>query len=105
MTSTQPTIIDELAQLLSEAAVEIANLDDERNPVYRRLRAIEGRIERLRRAIRFIERSRNELTAISWRNAPDMIPEHTGKAQACVELALEDLGVIAPAESEAASAR
>ena len=38
-------LTDEMLELLSEAAVEIANLDDRNNVVYRRLRAMQCRLK------------------------------------------------------------
>lgn len=40
-------LTDELGQLLSEAAIEISNLDDRENIVYRRLRAMQSRLQTL----------------------------------------------------------
>lgn len=40
-----PQLAEDLLALLSEAAVEILNNDIETNPVYRRLRAMQSRID------------------------------------------------------------
>jgi hypothetical protein len=42
-----PNVLTELIELLSEAAVEIRNNDGTDNPVYRRLRAMIRRIEKV----------------------------------------------------------
>lgn len=41
-----PDLAEDLLELLSEAAVEILNNDIETNPVYRRLRAMQGRVRK-----------------------------------------------------------
>jgi hypothetical protein len=46
-----PHLAEDLLELLGEAATEILNNDIETNPVYRRLRAMQNRIETARMVV------------------------------------------------------